>query len=129
LIIGLNKNYMQRYFTTPAKMEEDIQAALLHASDCDLHAGECVEQHCSGIKRKLMHYNEAAVDHICSECLDVIDMCMRHALECGRGHTCTYVSGPFLALHSSVYTCNSFCKCPAAVLVMWFASHRSGSEF
>jgi hypothetical protein len=72
-------------------MEEDIQRALLHASDCEKIEGHCIEQHCADIKRKLAHYADVSVDHICHECLDVIDMCMRHALECGRGHTCKYV--------------------------------------
>lgn len=72
-------------------MEDEIQMALIHASECKSAAEmECVEVHCKEIKRKLYHYSDCPVDHFCSDCLDVVDMCMRHALECGRGHNCRY---------------------------------------
>lgn len=73
-------------------MEDDLHASLMHASACQVADG-CDDAHCQAIKRKLAHYKEVPMDHCCSDCMDVVDMCMRHVLDCPRGPECSYVAG------------------------------------
>lgn len=86
-------------------MEEDLQSSLTHASACQVTDGTCVDPTCHDIKRKLQHYKEVAMDHSCIDCMDVIDMCMRHVLDCPRGQDCSYVADCYKRLSSYVADC------------------------
>ena len=72
--------------------EAEMNDYLVHAAECCQDHEHCTSQLCGLLKSKIAHHRDCPVDQYCPECLEVIDLCMRHALECGKGHDeCKYV--------------------------------------
>lgn len=84
-------------FTTKVMMdcnigECELDECLVHAAECHRDHHACESKLCGLLKSKIAHHRDCPVDQYCAECLEIIDLCMRHALECGKGPgECKYV--------------------------------------